>query len=110
MPATQRGEVYPLGAKRYGIRYYGPDGKRRKQSPFPSRSAAFTWFRDHIEPQLRGDVAAKPDVNLREFIEIYLDRHEAGVRPRTIATLRERLGHAETRFGDVPLHSLERMV
>lgn len=38
-----------------------------------------------------------------------MERHAANVRPRTIATLRERLSHAERAFGDVPLRDLARM-
>jgi integrase len=74
-----------------------------------------------IEPQLRGEPALMPELTLAEFVPLYLERHAAGVRPRTIATLRERLshrrklGHGETcrcatcAFGDVPLRDLERM-
>jgi hypothetical protein len=42
-------------------------------------------------------------------VEVYLTRHAATVRPRTITTLRERLAHAVRAFGDVPLRDLERM-
>ncbi len=42
-------------------------------------------------------------------MELYLERHAAGVRPRTIASLRDRLRHALSAFGDVPLRHLERM-
>jgi integrase len=40
---------------------------------------------------------------------MYLDRHAVSVRPRTIATLRDRLRHAIAAFGDVPLRDLEYM-
>ena len=108
MPATQRGSIYKLGNGRYGLRYYDSNGKRCRKSPFPSRSAAFAYFRDVIEPQLRG-VSVRPDLTLAGLVALYLERHAAGVRPRTISTLRERLRHAITRFGDVPLADLERM-
>jgi hypothetical protein len=54
-------------------------------------------------------------VTFAEVVPIYLERHATGVRPRTITTLRERLGHrrqlkddeecgcATCAFGDVPL-------
>jgi hypothetical protein len=42
-------------------------------------------------------------------VDVYLDRHAATRRARTIATLRERLRHATRAYGDVPLHELERM-
>jgi integrase len=62
-----------------------------------------------IEPTLRGETVPMPDVTLREFDTLYLERHGANVRPRTISTLRERLRHAERDFGDVPLRELARM-
>ena len=40
---------------------------------------------------------------------LYLERHAAGVRPKTIDALRWRLGIAMEAFGDVPLSDLERM-
>ncbi len=109
MPPTQRGQAYRLGPNRWGLRYYDADGKRRRKSPFPSRSAALTHYRDLIEPQLRGEPVPMPELTLGEFVPLYLERHAASVRPRTIQTLRERLQHAERAFGDVPLRNLERM-
>ncbi len=50
-----------------------------------------------------------PVLTLGEFVPVYLDRHAASVRPRTIDTLRERLAHAVAAFGDVPLRDLQRM-
>lgn len=109
MPPTQRGQAYRLGPKRWGLRYYDPNGVRRRKSPFPSKSAALAHYRDVIEPRLRGDPAPIPDTVLGEFIEVYLRRHAAHVRPRTISTLRDRLRHAVAAFGDVPLRELEHM-
>lgn len=109
MPPTQRGQAYRLGPNRWGLRYYDPNGIRRRKSPFPSKSAALAHYRDLIEPQLRGDPAPIPDTVLGEFIEVYLRRHAAHVRPRTISTLRDRLRHAVTAFGDVSLRELEHM-
>ena len=60
MPQTQRGQAYRLDAGRWGLRYYDDDGKRRRVSAFPSKSAALKHFRDVIEPQLRGEPAALP--------------------------------------------------
>lgn len=109
MPATQRGQAYRLGPNRWGLRWHAGDGTRPRKSPFPSKSAALAHFRDVIEPQLRGDVTALPELTLAEFVPIYLQRHSAAVRPRTILTLRERLRLAEAAFGAVPLRELERM-
>src|SRR5581483_5429984 len=109
MPATQRGQAYRLGPNRWGLRYYDAAGTRRRKSPFPSKSAALTHYRDVIEPQLRGDKPACQQLTLSEFVPLYLERHSASVRPRTIATLRQRLTYANAAFGTVPLRDLDRM-
>jgi integrase len=109
MPAIQRGSAYRIGPNRWGLRYYDGNGARRRKSPFSSKSAAFAHYRTVIEPQLLGERAAIPEVTLAAFVELYLQRHAANVRPRTIVTLRERLVLATRAFGDVPLRDLERM-
>lgn len=78
-------------------------------SPFDSKSAALRHFRDVVEPELRGEPAPMPELTLGAFVPLYLERHGASVRPRTVQTLRERLRHAVKAFGDVPLRELERM-
>src|SRR5829696_4751392 len=103
MPPIQRGQAYRLGPNRWGLRYYDAAGERRRKSPFPSKSAALQHYRDHIEPQLRGEPAPMPDLTLSGLVELYLERHAASVRSRTIVTLRERLAHATRAWGDVPL-------
>lgn len=108
MPATQRGQAYKLGAKRWGLRYYDAEGNRRRKSPFPSKSAALAYYRDVIEPVLRGEVPIR-ELTLGDLVEVYLERHAATVRLRTVETLGERLAHARRAFGDVPLRDLERM-
>jgi integrase len=62
-----------------------------------------------IEPQLRGDPVAAPQLTLAEFVPLYLERHAMSVRKKTITTLTERLAYATRAFGDVPLSDLERM-
>lgn len=109
MPPTQRGQSYRLRSGGWGLRYYDASGVRRRKSAFPTKSAALRHFRDVIEPELRGDPVARPELTLAELVELYLERHAAAVRPRTITTLRERLAHALAAFGDVPLRDLERM-
>jgi integrase len=109
MPQTQRGQAYKLASGKWGLRYYDEQGNRRRKSPFPSKSAALTHYRNIIEPQLRGEPAPRPELTLSEFVALYLDRHAANVRRRTIKTLRERLSHAERVYGNVPLRELERM-
>ena len=109
MPATQRGQAYRLGPNRWGLRFYDADGNRQRKSPFPSKSAALAHYRTVIEPQLRGEPAALPELTLAQLVEVYLDRHAVNVRPRTITVLRERLAYASKAYGDVPLRDLERM-
>lgn len=109
MPPTQRGQAYKLNSGRWGLRYYDAVGNRQRKSPFASKSAALAHYRDVVEPQLRGDTPAAPDLTLATFIGVWLDRHAATVRPRTVTTLRERLGHAERAFGTVPLRDLSGM-
>lgn len=109
MPPTQRGEAYRLAPGKWGLRYYDAGGVRRRKSPFASKSAALDHFRHVVEPQLRGDAPVDPELTLTELVELYLDRHAASVRSRTIVTLRERLMYATRPFGDVALRDLERM-
>src|SRR5262249_51687571 len=109
MPATQRGQAYRLGPHRWGLRYRDRAGVRRRKSPFPSKSAALAHYRDVVEPERQGEAPAPPELTLAEVVPVYLERHGAGVRPRTIDALRWRLGIAITAFGDVPLRDLERM-
>lgn len=110
MPSTQRGQAYKLGSGRWGLRYYNAHGVRQRKSPFPSKSAALTYYRNVAEPVLRGEPAPKPELTFTEFVRLYVARHATEVRPRTIATLTERLRHAERRFGDVTLYEFERLV
>jgi integrase len=109
MPATQRGQVDQIGPKRWRLRYYLPSGERKSKQPFSSKSAAWAWFREHIEPLFNDGLAPLPELTLAEFVPLYLERHAAVVQPRSIRTLRERLPHATRAFGDVRLRELERM-
>jgi len=108
MPAMQRGQFDRLPSGRWRLRWYTEDGERRSKS-FPSKSAAARHYRDVIEPQLRGEAPVEVDLTLGDFVPLYLERHGAGVRPKTIDALRWRLGIATAAFGDVPLRDLERM-
>jgi integrase len=109
VPGIQRGSAYRLGPNCWGLRYYDADGVRRRKSPFPSKSAALAHYRDVIEPQLRGEPAARPELTLAELCDLYVERHAAAVRPRTIATLRDRLRRPVRAFGDEKLAELELM-
>lgn len=79
------------------------------KTPFENKSAALRYYRDTIEPELRGDTVAGPELKLSELVALYLERHAATVRPRTMLELRKRLRYAERAFGSVPLRDLERM-
>ncbi len=109
MPAMQRGSVRSLPSGKVQLRYYDNDGERQSGGVFANRSAAFKHFRDVIEPRLDG-VDRKPDVTLADFVDLYLERHAAGARSRTIGSLRQRLRYAIRDYGQVPLRELERMV
>ena len=88
MPAIQRGQAYKLGRGRWGLRYYDRDGvRRRTKEKFPSKSAALQHYRDVIEPQLRGEPAPadRPDT-FADLVPVYLARHAASVRRRTIGS------------------------
>ena len=61
-----------------------------------------------IAPQLRGERPVTV-YTLGEFVPIFLERHAIGVRERTISTLRDRLRHPITAFGDQSLAELEHM-
>ena len=109
MPPLQRGQAYKIAPGKWGLRYYDASGERRRKSPFPTKSAALQHYRDHIEPVLRGEPAPLPELTLSALVDLYLERHAASVRPRTITTLRARLTYATGAFGDIPLRDLERM-
>lgn len=108
MPAQQSGSIDGKPGN-YRLRWIKPDGGRGSKTGFATKSEARAHFREHVEPLLRGEAPAKPDMTFGAFVALYLERHAADVRPRTITTLRERLGHASGTFGDVPLRELERM-
>jgi integrase len=108
MPPTQRGQYDKLPSGRWRLRWYDEEHERQSET-FPSKSAAVRHYRDVIEPQLRGEPVPMPELTLSEFVPLYLERHGAGVRRRTVENLRWRLGVATRAFGGVPLRDLERM-
>ncbi len=110
MPAMQRGQAYRLERNRWGLRYYDRDGMRRRtDEKFPSKSAALAHYREVIEPMLNG-ATSRPELTFNELADLFLERHARNVRPRTIATLADRLKHARKAYGDELLSDLERMV
>jgi integrase len=109
MPATQRGHARRFSSGRWQLRYYDNDGERQTGGVFKSRTAALDHFRDVIEPRLNGAPEPAPQLTLAELADLYLERHAAVVRGRTIRVLRERLAYATRDYGAVPLAELERM-
>jgi hypothetical protein len=109
MPQVQRGSAYKIAGSRWGLRYYDATGARRRKTPFPSKSAALRYYRDFIEPGRNGGVVKAPCKTLAEFVPIFLERHGATVRERTIKTLKYRLGYAVKAFGGAELRDLQAM-
>jgi hypothetical protein len=91
MPAFQRGSVRWLPSAKVQLRYYDADGARQTGGVFGTRLAAFAHYRNVIEPRLLGEW---PELTLAELVDLYLERHAAIVRRRTVETLRERLRYA----------------
>jgi integrase len=107
MPALQRGSAYKLASGRgWGVRWRDKAGKRHHRSPFPSKSTALRYYRDEVAGR---DGSPTQAITLAEFVPVYLERHGATVRSRTVLTLSERLHHAVRAYGDVPLRDLEAM-
>lgn len=98
MPPEQKGTVYRVKGG-YGVRWregLDANGKERRRRycprpPFPNKTAARRWYAEKIAPRLGPD-RPSGDETFAEFIELYLASHAANVDPRTIRTLRERLG------------------
>ena len=83
MPQTQRGSVRRLDSGRWQLRYYDAAGKRQTGGSFATRSAAYAHYREQIEPRLSGH-EPRPCLTLAELADVYLERHAAVVRRRTI--------------------------
>jgi integrase len=109
MPATQRGHARRLPSGRWQLRYRDEHGAYHSGGVFTSRTAALDHYRDTIEPRLRGEPEAKPDLTLSQLAEAYLERHAQLRAPGTIRTLRHRLKRPLDAYGDVTLRELEGM-
>src|SRR5215207_964484 len=108
MPRRTSGSVYRT-ATGYGIRW-PEDGRRPHHAGFKTKTEARRWFAANVAPRLdRGESWLGSELTLAEFVPVYLERHAAGVRPRTILELRKRLRYATDAFGSVSLRDLERM-
>ncbi len=109
MPADARGHVRKLPSGKWQLRWYDRKGVRHSGGAFPSKSAAWTHYRDVVEPDLRGRPVARRDLTYSQLVEMFLERHAIVAKPRTIAELRWRLKQSEEKFGEVPLSELEGM-
>src|SRR5215207_3856701 len=109
MPATQRGSVRRLKSGKLQLRYYDNDGKRQNGGVFDTKSAAFEHYRTNIDPRLRGESPAAPDLTLADLADVYLDRHAQIRSEATIRTLRHRLRRPLDTYGHVALRELEGM-
>jgi integrase len=110
VPPANTGSYYELSDGTWGVQYRLRDGSRRKQSPFPNKTAARKWHADHVLPIVNGHKpVAASDLTLRELVDRYLDRHAKVRSPRTIETLRERLARPLDDFGDIRLAELDGM-
>lgn len=110
MAAKQAGSYYRVSGGGWGVRWYGPDRRRRHKSGFRSKSEARAWWEEAIRPELLGRRAAMPEITFGELCERYLRAHTAAVQPRTIRSLRERLKRPIAAFGDVPVREREHQV
>jgi len=109
MPADARGHVRKLPSGKWQLRYYDKTGIKRTGGSFGSKTDALNHYRDVVEPELHGRPAARCDLTLQELADVFLERHAAVAKPRTIETLRGRLSRPLAAFGSVPLADLEGM-
>jgi hypothetical protein len=54
MPAEARGHVRKLPSGKWQLRWYDRDGRRRSGGAFPTKSEAWAYYRDVVEPELQG--------------------------------------------------------
>jgi integrase len=109
MPPANTGHFYELADGSWGVQYR-VDGKQRRRSGFPNKTAARKWHGDNVLPIANGKRRPeREDMTLNELVDLYLKRHESIRSPRTIRTLRERLVRPLDAYGDLRLAELETM-
>ena len=109
MPAQARPRARRLPSGKWQLRYT-VDGEVRSGGAFASKTDAFNYYRDVIEPDhLRGVPTPRGDLTLNGLVDTYLERHGKIVQPTTISTLRWRMKRPLEDFGDTPLDDLEKM-
>ena len=105
MPRQTRGTTYPVKGG-IGIRWQHDGTRGRNPGPFRNKTEAHSWFDEHIAPRLRHGGPA-PEISLKNFTGIYLERWGTDVAPRTRQTLIEWVAPVEARFGTWTLSELE---
>jgi integrase len=106
MPPANTGHFYELADGTWGVQYR-VDGKQRRRSGFPHKTAARKWHADNVLNGKRRP--GSEDTTLSELVDLYLERHESIRSPRTIRTLRERLVRPLDAYGETRLSELETM-
>jgi integrase len=110
VPAETRGHIYALRGG-YGIRWRDAAGVQRRRSspdgarasaPFPTRTAARAWLRQHLESGLRPE---RESLTFAGLVDEYLATHRA--EPSTLRTLRLRLVRPVAAFGHLDICDLE---
>lgn len=109
MPATQRGHARKLPSGRWQLRYRDKAGDYHSAGVFKTKTAALDHYRDAIEPRLRGEPEAPPELTLAELVDKYLERHGQIRSASTIRTIRHRLKRPLEAYGGVTLRELEGM-
>jgi integrase len=109
MPAEARGHVRKLPSGKWQLRWYDRKGVRHSGGAFPTKSEAWSHYRDVVEPKIHGRVATRRDLTLTELVGVFVERHGKVAKPRTIRTLRERLRRPLDAYGNTPLADLECM-
>jgi integrase len=109
MPAEARGHVRKLPSGKWQLRYYDQKGVRHSGGAFQTKSEAWNHYRDDVEPELNGRLAARRDPTLSELVETFLERHGKVAKPATIDTLRWRLKRPLDDYGTTTLADLEHM-
>ena len=109
MPAEARGHVRKLPSGKWQLRYYDAKGRHRSGGAFSTKSDAWAHYRDVVEPELHGRLAARRDLTFSELVDVFLERHGKVANPATVETLRWRLKRPLGDYGTTTLADLEHM-
>jgi integrase len=103
---SSSGSIFPIRGG-YGVRW-PEDGRRPQKTGFRTKTEAQRWFDEEVAPRLRRG-APSGEISFDAFCDLFLERHGArnDITERTIKTIRQRLAHARSHFGDWTLRELE---